>query len=513
MRTRCAALATVTALMALTSACDLRRGRVESRPGETTAELAAAGEVLEAVGDSVPLISVRVAAASGTQERRTVGVVVGDNRRVLVDAKSLSLDVGDGEDAEVAHTRSIAAIFHPGGPKEERLPAEVVRENGDRGLALLSVQTDIRPPALELGDDLPDGARVYLIGIPLNMTRLAVESGEVRGYEDTDSGRFLVHTAGHEPDVTGPVVDSEGNLIGLQMSGVPRERMAIPAVEIARWLQTPDRGEMPPSEPGRVLDRVLREMDVDYRASEAGDGFVLPRRDGPDLLLRQREGIVSVRADLETFHVGDAVEGLRSNYSDPLGAIALRPTGGDEQVTWIARLPADALNAAYLSYVAEIAVIQAARWRQLQAGMEPDYPYEHYPGGDETAHQTRLAEIVTSTSIPSEASGDGYKLEPSAAVPVFTNVFRGMAYVYAYSGGLPGEGASGQEQVAEELLRRNWELPLGRLALDKHLDLAWEAQVPMEHLTAEYLTALVRVCQAEVARIKSTWGDVPFNEQ
>lgn len=499
-------------VLVLGLACTIGRGTVAPRPGETPEELEAAGDVLAAVGGSVPVIDVRVSALAGSEQRRTVGVVVGENRRILMDATALSLEVGEGEHAETAHTRSIKVVFHPGGDAERRRDGEVRRMSEEHGLALLSL-SDEAPPALPLSDDVSDDSRCFLVGLPLSMSRPVVQAGRVRGYRQTSEGRFLAHTAGHDAHVTGPIVDPRGELIGLQIADTPGDRMAIPAVEIAGWMATPDPEELEPSEPGHVVGALLSTMDVPHRLNDAGRGYVLPRPDGADLVIEQVEGIISVRVDLGTLHVGDAIEGLRSNYSDPVGAIALRPVANGERVTWVARLPADVATAPYLSEVTRIASLQAERWRQLQAGLEPDYPYEHYPGGDEEAQETRLAEIIDETGLVCVESGDALKLNPEAAVPVFANVFRGMAYVYAYSGGMPGDGASEQEQTALSLLQRNWELPLGRLALDKHLDLAWEAQVPMDYLTADHLQMLVRVCQSEVARLKSTYGDVPFNEQ
>jgi hypothetical protein len=284
-------------------------------------------------------------------------------------------------------------------------------------------------------------------------------------------------------------------------------------VEIAQWLHTPVPDQLDLSKPGQVLGRILEDMDVQYRVSEAGNGYVLPRASETDLLVRQIEGIVSVEADLGTLHVGNAIEALRSNYSDPVGALALKPAEGADELMWVARIPADAANAAYLDYITQMADVQIERWRQIAAGLDPGYPYEHYPGGDETALSSELVEILNESGLPHEDSGEGHRINPGAEVPVYTNEFRGMAYVYAYSGGMPGKDEAEQEQMARELVRRTWELPLGRLSLDKYLDLAWEAQVPVQHLTPEYLKSLVRVGQTEITRIENTYGEIPFNEQ
>lgn len=504
-------IAVVLGMTLLGGACDTRRGQVASRPGETTAELDAAGEALAAVGESAPLIEVRVSSAEASEERRSVGAVIGDDGRVVVDARTVSLHVGRDEDAGIAHTRSVEAVFHPGGDAERRYPATVLRESDREGVALLAVEGHAAP-GLRLGDDLPDGARVFLIAAPFSMARLVAQPGSVSGYAEIgDGGRSIVHDAGGEQAPSGPLVDTDGAVIGLQLNTDPRR--AVPAVEIARWLQTPRDDELPPSDAGQVLERLLKRMDAHFRAAEPGGGCIVSRADGVDLRVRQIENVISVQVDLGALHVGDAIEALRSNYTDPVGALALGPGEGGGQLLWVCRLPVENTTASYLGYVFTIASAQSGRWRRLEAGLEPDYPYDLYPGGDEATHGERLLQVVRSSSLQHELSGEGYKLQPDADVPVFVNIFRGMAYVYAYSGGIPGTDAFEQEQVARSLLGRNWELPLGRLALDKHKDLAWEAQVPIEHLSPRYLEALTRICASEIARLTSEYGDVPFNEQ
>lgn len=502
----------VTALLALTSSCDLRRGIVQSAPGETHEDLTAAREVLGAVGDSVPLISVRVASVSTVDERRAVGVVVGERQWVLVDAAPLSLSIRTAQGTEMGHTRAIEAIFHPGSENERRHPATVVRESADRGFALLRVE-GVSPPAVSFGDDVADGTAAFLVTRPFNADRLIAEAGRVSEYLHTDEGRFLSHTAGYEPDSTGPVFAPGGELIGLAISGAPGERMAVPAVEIAEWLRTPAPGELSAVEQGQVLNRLLSQMDLTFRATAEGDGYTVTLQSGLDITARQTGGLIALDSDLGGLHVGDAMEALHANYSDPVGALALKPTEGVDQLVWVTRLPADAANAAYLQYILRMTDVQTARWEQIAAGLKPDYPYEYYPGGDTEELVAQLAEIIRQSGIPHAESGEGYKLYPDATVPIFVNEFRGMAYVYAYSGGMPGDDAAEQEQIARELIRRNWQMALGRFALDKHDDLAWEAQVPVAHLTPGHLAALARVGQDEIARIESTYGDIPFNEQ
>ncbi|MFW6156708.1 MAG: trypsin-like peptidase domain-containing protein [Armatimonadota bacterium] len=507
---RFAALILLALLMAL-PACERGRGTVVSAPGETSEEMTAAGEVLGAVGASVPLIRVQASTTSGNDERQTVGVVVDASGRILLDAEALSLTGGSGDGAEFAHSRSIEVIFHPGLDSEHRHPATVVRQDHDSGMALVAMDGDPPPPA-PLGDDVSDGTRAFLISDPLNAGRLVVEAGTVRDYVSTDAGRFVRHTAGRDADAVGPIFDSEGRLIGLQVKESPADRMAIPAVEIAQWLRSPmpDAGDA--TESDRTLSRLLPRIEMQYRVNEDDAGYVLPRPDDIDVLVREAEGIITVEVDLGALHVGDAIEALRSNYSDPVGAYALKSVDAAERLVWVARLPAYAANASYLEYIIRIGVLQSTRWTRIVAGMEPGYPYEHYPGGDQDALREQLAEVIRQAQIPHETSGDGHRLRPDAQIPVYVNEFHGMAYVYAFSGGMPGEGDAEQDQIARTLLRRNWEMPLGRLALDRFLDLEWEAQVPIEHLTTGHLAALVQVAQEEIARLNEIHGEVPFNE-
>jgi len=507
-----ASLALIVVLALLPGACDIRRGEVAPGPGETSAELDAAATVLTSVAGSTPLIEVRLQAAGGGAQRRTVGAVVGEQQRIIVDASAIALLVGDGENAVAAHTRTIEAVFHPGADGERRVTATVLRQSAEQGLALLAIDAGDEV-SLPFSDDLPNGTDIFLLATPLNMTRLVVESGSVSEYATGAGGRSIAHTAGQVDSPTGPLVDVEGQLVGLQVGIGDGTRRTIPAVEIAQWLERPGEDETAPVEPGQVVERLLRQMDVDFRAAGSSGGFVVPQSDGMEVLVRQTENTITVQVDLGALHAGDAVEAVRAGYSDPVGALALRPANGGEQLVWVARLSATDANAGYLSYVVAMASAQAGRWSQLQSGLEPDFPYDLYPGGDEDAQNARLLEIIEATALAHEASGEGWKLEPEAAVPIYITVFRGMAYVYAYSGGLPGDGASEQDQVARVLLRRNWQLPIGRLALDKYLDLAWEAQVPMDYLTSRQIAAFNRAGAAEVAALKSKYGDIPFNEQ
>ena len=63
-----------------------------------------------------------------------------------------------------------------------------------------------------------------------------------------------------------------------------------------------------------------------------------------------------------------------------------------------------------------------------------------------------------------------------------------------------------------KLLARNYEDPLGRLSLDKYDDVTWEAQVPMDYLTPDYLAIVSAVGARQAASYIKQFGEVPFNE-
>ncbi|MGC9316754.1 MAG: YbjN domain-containing protein, partial [Armatimonadota bacterium] len=94
---------------------------------------------------------------------------------------------------------------------------------------------------------------------------------------------------------------------------------------------------------------------------------------------------------------------------------------------------------------------------------------------------------------------------------VSTQIYRGVVYTHSYTGGMPGETRAEQGQTAIELLKRNWDDPLGRLALDADNDLVWESQVPAGFLTPDYLAILAGTAATQVADFIEMYGRIPFN--
>jgi len=120
---------------------------------------------------------------------------------------------------------------------------------------------------------------------------------------------------------------------------------------------------------------------------------------------------------------------------------------------------------------------------------------------------------VMRVALGDQLEVDGESLKTTRGdLTVWANVFRGMAWIHCYIGGMPGEEQPEQLINAGDCLRRNWRDPLGRLSVDDQNDMAWEMQVPVEMLTTELLNKALADAELQVQAIWSRYGHVPFNE-
>jgi len=474
------------------------------RSGQSASELSAASGALEAAGESVVLVEVKLLGGGGSESRRTAGFVLTGDGKLVCAADPLAMSLGDGE----AYARTVRAIFSPGLEDEVGYPCEVLRENAQAGLALLQIdRQDLRP--LTLGGEAPAETEVFLIAAPLGLRGLAAHAGKVAGAAGGGDALMLVHTAGSGLGGGGPLVDAEGRLVGLSLAdGGDGQAQAIPVARIANWLESPPEDEAPPTKPGVVVRSLLEEAELVFK--EQGEEFALPYDNGVTVMVGQHENLIVLVVAPGELPAGSALRALRFNYDDPYGCLAL---GVDGALLWTARIPVEFASAEYLKTVAGVAAQRALAWRDMVAGEEPPDAADLYPGGDDEALLASLEEIVARSELEFEPSGDRtFKLLFGDAPMVRVTVYKGVAYVYAYSGGMPGADAAEQERIGRELLARNARDPLGRLALDNDDDLAWEAQVPMGYLAPEYLAALARAGTQQVAELLEQYGDVPFNE-
>jgi hypothetical protein len=481
--------------------CDNRRGQVPPRPGQSSAELAAAAEVLQQTCQSLALVEMETLGSDGRATHRSVGAVLSDDGHILAPAGAIIAAPGDGEASGPVYTRSITVTLKAGHPDERRYEATVVRESADLGLALLQIDAE-GLKTIPLGDDLADDAEVYLIASPMGMSRLAAFAGTVLGYEETEAGRVLRHDAGGSAAGAGPVVDRQGRLVGMLSApshGDGEAAVAVPSVEVAEWL------ESPAEETNAELERLLAPSGVAYHPAEEC-GFSVPYEGGLEVRVAQRDDLIVATVTLGALEPTMGLEALRFNYTDPVGALAL----DDGELLWIARIPTAAATPEYIRLLTDVGVTQASRWEEVVAGQESDPPYGLYPGGEESAVKDRLASVLSQTGLDYAAQENGHVIQPEAEVPVYLSTYLGMVWAYAFSGGMPGSTEAEKEQNARELLLRNATTMLGRLSLDSYDDLAWEIQVPHERLTPNYLENLVRIGVREVSAVKSIYGYVPF---
>lgn len=474
------------------------------RPGQSASELAAAATVLDAVGESVALVEVKLFGAEGVRTRVTTGFVLTADGKLVCPASALTMSVGE----EEAYARTVRAVFHPGLEDESSFTCEVLRENRDVGLALLQAEGGDHTP-LTVGGEVQPTSPVFLIAAPMGLHSLGAYMGTLAANDGQGAESTLVHTAGVGVADEGPLLDRRGRLIGVSLvRGEDGRARAIPVARITGWLESAPEDEPLPARPGTVVRALLTEAQLVF--AERGEEFVLPYDNDVTVTVRQQEHLIAISAPAGALPAGRARVALHFNYDDPYGSLALAEDGS---LRWIVRIPAEFASATYLKNVASAGAQRAAAWAEVAAGGDLPDATGLYPGGDETALYERLKTAVVASGLAFEPSGEEtFKLLFGNTPAVFVNVYLGVAYVHAFSGGMPGATEDEQEQIARNLLRRNAHIPLGRIALDNYDDLAWEAQVPMDSLTPDYLAALARVGTQEVAGLIEEYGRVPFNE-
>jgi len=482
--------------------------RPEPAPGQSAEDLGAAARVLEQVRDGVALVEVTALTDAGSQSQATAGFVLTADGSIVCAAGPLAQADG-ATGGEVVYLRTVRASFCAGTDEERGYDCTVVRENRDVGLALVqAAASDLTP--VELGGEVQAGEAVFAVAEPVGLGRLSAQAGQAVGYEGEGSGRMLRHSAGSLGGAEGVLLDGQGRVIGLAVGDAEAgEALAIPVARIATWLESSPEDEAPPAAPGTSLGAMLESADLIF--TESDGRFELPYDNDTTVLAAQLGDLIVISMALPALPGGSGLNALRWNYADPYGGLALTP---DDDLVWLAKIPVQFATPPYLKEVCRVASVRGKAWIDDPADTSLESSAEYYAGGDTEALTPRLAAIVEATGMPHEPSGErSYRMTTESGPAVYTNVYRGAAYVYAFSGGMPGEDAAEQERIARELLARNWHEPLGRLALDQHDDLAWEALVTMDYLQPEHLAMLARTCAAQVADLQSTYGDVPFNEQ
>jgi len=483
--------------------------------------------IIQKLKDAVVLIDVDLALRGGDATGGTAsGFLISDQGHIVTNAHVVALTTQDEFGGTlVAENRTVQVIFHPGTPQEEAVPAQVLRENHDLDLALLKIER-ATPMYLELADSdaATETSRIYVCGHPLGLREISFRTGTVTAHRTWDDHRYVEHDASaEEGNSGGPVVGAHGRVVGVHTMTLVSKGMltkfAIPSNVVAAWLETDPSEDPPPPIPGKAVRRLLDATELHYE--QAGTGmFSLPYENGVTVYVHDYDDFLRVFVPLgelpgtsKLLQGFCAMEALWFNYVDPVGRLSVRGEEGDYELYWECQAPMGAASPEYLTALANAAADQVQRWWETLEAQDPEEPEHLYPGGDEAALTVRLKQLIAAAELQSEEKEDYFLLPYDNDVTVAASIFRGMVYVRAYTGGMPGENRGEQALIAIQLLKRNWNDSFGRLALDGDNDLVWESQVPFDFVTPDYLAILTGTCATQVASFWEAYGHVPLNEQ
>ncbi|MGO4814438.1 serine protease [Cupriavidus sp. 2MCAB6] len=134
------------------------------------------------------------------------------------------------------------------------VPASVVAIDEQRDLALLATNRPVEMVARPIAKSVRRGAPVYTIGFGLTPSTPLVPvmtRGSVRGIVQPEGHRLLVLRAAlHEGNSGGPVVDAQGELLGMvvgRYTDKPELSVAVPAQDLAQFLHSMSIAPAPPA--------------------------------------------------------------------------------------------------------------------------------------------------------------------------------------------------------------------------------------------------------------------------
>jgi hypothetical protein len=148
---------------------------------------------------------------------------------------------------------TFTVVFHSGTKQESSLPAEVVALDAGRDLAVLKVAKGKNLPepiSLDPSTKLVETLPIYVLGFPFGETlatskgnpAITVGRGSVSSIRLGDNGDIVVvqiDGALNPGNSGGPIVDSEGRLVGVAVAsirGASGIGLAVPALELTRML-------------------------------------------------------------------------------------------------------------------------------------------------------------------------------------------------------------------------------------------------------------------------------------
>lgn len=497
-------------------------------PAALTAAHAQGGlpaELVAKIKDAVVLIDVTLSTAEVESQASGSGFVISPRGEIVTNAHVVSqLIETDTGGTIVADTRTIEVVFHPGTAQERTFPAQVMRENHDLDLALLKIDADT-PVYLDFADSdaIPETAPIYACGHPLGLREISIRTGTVTAHRTWEGRPYIEHdAAAEEGNSGGAVVNERGEVVGVHTLTLVSQGMltkfAIPSNVVTAWLATDPAQDPDIPIPGKAIRELLAQTDLIYSEEEGGI-FAIPYDNNVTVMAHQHEDFLRLYVDLGPLS-GDtalaqgavALEALRFNYTDPVGRLSVWDQGeSGKALYWECQVPMSSASGEYLKTIALVGANQAARWQQILNGESPDEPTDLYPGGDDATLLARVKQHLEATGLHFEEGDKHFKIPYDNGVNVYSQIYRGVVYTYAYTGGMPGDTRSAQGQIAIELLKRNWNDPFGRLSLDPDYDLVWESQVPASFLTPDYLAIICATAATQVGSFLEEYGNIPFN--
>jgi S1-C subfamily serine protease len=516
-------------LLALTGCPKIPAGKGGTTPAKQ-GELS--DKVVERIKDAVVLIEVKGESIAGEQGATGSGFFISEEGELITNAHVVSrvFKLEDGSPL-VADKVAVTVVLHPGTDQEESFPAEILRQHPEQDLAVLKVDTT--PPAtLQFADSdqATETSKCVACGHPHGLREISLRSGTVTAHRTLWERSFVEHDALTEGGNSGgPLVNMQGQVIGVDSNAIGDERsrltmLAIPSNVVKDWLATDASTDPEPILPGDPDDplKVLL-TDAGLKFAEPTPGlYSLEYENGETMILHRFDDFYRVWSPVDGLPEGSleqvsewALKALRFIYDDPIGHLSfVENESGKGQFSWEAIAPVSVMTATHLKELADVGASQVERWNKYVAdGQAPEDAPGLYPGGDKAAQLKQLRNIIDRAGLPYEEKYENtYSFETENGLRMHATIFRGTAYTYCHVGGMPSYDAGPQERldVAVDLLKRNNDDPIGRLALDKDDDVIWECQVPVDFLTPDYYRLILSDCIGIVAKYKETYGDVPL---
>ncbi len=519
-------------------------GTAVAPTGGGTTETAGA-DINTLLKDTVVLIETDLHFPEGNVGGTGSGFVINDKGRVITNAHVVAPEFTDDDgNRHMATGRTVKVVFHAGTDQEETLLAEVVRENEDLDLALLKVGKDT-PTFLDIGDSASaqELTKIICAGHPAGLREISLRTGSITSHRTFEGKKWLEHDAEAEwGNSGGPIVDEQGKVLGVMArfhwNRILASKWAVPANTLRDWLAsapssdppvylasagtggaTPGRvqvteGQRPPSGAKTQIEELLDATGLNYSYFE-NDTYQVEYENQATVYVQEFDDILRASVIFGDLPEAGALPALAFSWHDPVGRFSVSDDEGVDKLYWEAQVPMGVVTPEYLRDLCDIGASQVANFLvYLTSDKELETPTDLYPGGDPDELYAQLGQMLEESGLVYEdLDEDTFKIPFDNEVDVYVKVFNGMAYVHSYTGGLPGDTEEEAVGLAADLLRFNWDDPIGRLAVDDDLDVVWECQVPMTYLTPDYLYVVASVCSTRVAEYWDIFGNLPFNEE